>query len=157
MAVTFDDKKYETNKTDGVETLNYTDKEAYNFDPEVSKKDAVKVFKHSAEFITSATEEVAKLATDKFNTDKELNQVLVTYPFGPTGSGTINVAAEAEVVIPVSDTAVVTAAVKLFIKPGELAAGAPVVGLVAIGLLPTLIEAVAEPLPPPADIPPATL
>lgn len=97
MSQKFDESKLEEVKaTDELVTINYTDKDVFMEECPVDKKVAIEVAKHSEEFIKDVTSFVAEVATEKFKNDTKLEQVIVSVPYGPTGTGSVKVAATRE-------------------------------------------------------------
>ena len=125
MAITFDTDKYEITKSEGVATMQFNDKEVFNQDTDISKKDMVEVFKHSAKFITATNEEATNKAKDMFKEDKLLNKVVINYPYGPTGSGSVNlgISREKTFKIPGTDKTVSRPDIQVAVKHNQLKAG----------------------------------
>ena len=46
-------------------------------------------FKYNGEFIATATDAASAMATDMFQKDKSIDKVIIDYPMGPTGSGSV--------------------------------------------------------------------
>lgn len=96
MAINFDKDKLEESRQGNITTVSYNDKGAFMEGCEVSKKDVIEVFKHSNNYIVDATDFAAGLATEKFKEDKDLERVLIDFPYGPTGSGEVAIAIDRE-------------------------------------------------------------
>lgn len=97
MSQVFDKSKLEETKaTDELVTISYNDKDVYMAECPVDKKTAIEVAKHSEEFIKDVTSFVAEVATERFKDDSKLEQVIVSVPYGPTGTGSVKVAATRE-------------------------------------------------------------
>jgi len=109
MAI-FEKDKYVESKVDGVVTLSYDDKNVFNGDTDLTKDTLTKVFKHTSKFITDATDEAVSKATNILKADKEVNKVIVDYPYGPTGSGAVkaSITREKTFRIPGKDGATIT-------------------------------------------------
>ena len=94
MSITFDPKKFEVSKADGVATVTYGDKEAFFEGTEISKKVLKEVFDYENEYIAATNVVSAKQATELMKKDKGVNEVIVEFPFSPSARGKVNVIAQ---------------------------------------------------------------
>lgn len=111
MSQKFDESKLkEVKATDELVTINYTDKGAFMAECPVDKQVAEEVAKHSEDFIKDVTTFVADVAIERFKKDSKLEQIIVSVPYGPTGDGSVKVAATREKTfrVPGSDNKTVT-------------------------------------------------
>jgi len=124
MAITFNEDMYETNTAEGVATVSYTDKEVFNTGTDIEKSVLKDVFKHSGEFISATTDEAAKIATNTFNKDKEVDKVIIDFPYGPTGSGSVTAAVTREKTfrVPGTDKSISRPDIQLSVKHSMLKA-----------------------------------
>lgn len=99
MLKQFDGFEFETTENSGVVSSKCNNKNAFVEtvpDGGPSKSDMVAVFKHSAEYIAGATEDAATRAAKTFKGNKKTTQYVGTYPYGPTGSGSVVVTVDRE-------------------------------------------------------------
>ena len=94
MSIEFDDGKFDVTKTNGVATVTYGDKEAFFEGTEISKKVLKEVFDYENDYIMATNVESAKQATELMEKDKDINEVIVEFPFSPSARGKVNVIAQ---------------------------------------------------------------
>ena len=90
----FDTSKFKVNKTEGVATVTYNDENAFYEDYVGTKAEVKKVFSHAHRYIEDATSAAAEQATKIMKSDKDIDKVLVEYPYGVSKRGGITVTAK---------------------------------------------------------------
>ena len=94
MSIEFDEGKFDVTKTNGVATVTYGDKEAFFEGTEISKKVLKEVFDYENDYIMATNVSSAKQATELMEKDKDINEVIVEFPFSPSARGKVNVIAQ---------------------------------------------------------------
>ena len=94
MSIEFDEGKFDVTKTNGVATVTYGDKEAFFEGTEISKKVLKEVFDYENDYIMATNISSAKQATELMEKDKDINEVIVEFPFSPSARGKVNVIAQ---------------------------------------------------------------
>lgn len=90
--VEFDEALLTINKNGETATVTYGNEKHFVETSGLEEEAVAKVFKHTASYITSATEAAAKYATEQFKTDPELKTIDFIYPYGTSGKdGSVNV------------------------------------------------------------------
>jgi len=86
--------KFEVSKTEGIATVKYNDENAFYEGTELSKKVIKEVFDHAHSYIEEATKAAAEQSTKIMSEDKDIDKVVVEYPYGVSKRGQVNVVAK---------------------------------------------------------------
>jgi len=89
-----DAEKFEVSKTEGIATVKYNDENAFYEGTELSKKVIKEVFDHAHSYIEEATKTAAEQSTKIMSKDKDIDKVVVEYPYGVSKRGQLNVVAK---------------------------------------------------------------
>lgn len=93
--LTFDEKKFNVTKVEGVATVAYEDKDVYyQNDDELTKATIDKVNKHNNNYIASVATAAKEQSISIMKEDSSIEKVIVELPYGTSTKGSVEVAAK---------------------------------------------------------------
>jgi len=95
MAI-FDQSKFETNVTNGIATVAYSDKDAFKNGTDIPLAEMKRTFDYAQTYLEEAATESAGVATKIMEDDKSVDKVIIEYPYGISKRGNVTVTAKRE-------------------------------------------------------------